>query len=46
VAQLERLDELGETRPVMTTARMVLVGTGIVVGLGLRALYVWALQGV
>jgi len=46
VAYLERLGELGEKPAVMTTARVLVIGVGIVAGLVLWALYVWALQGV
>jgi len=46
VAYLERLEELGERRPRMTTRRIVLIAAGIVVGLALWGLYVVALQGV
>jgi hypothetical protein len=40
------LDELGEKRPVLTRTRVVVIALGIVAGLALWGLYVWALQGV
>jgi hypothetical protein len=46
VAYLERLGELGEKAPVMTKSRMLVVALGILAGVALWALYVWALQGV
>ena len=46
LAYLERLDELGEKRLVLTRTRVVMIALGIVAGLALWGLYVWTLQGV
>ena len=46
VAYLERLERLGERPPRLTRTRVLLIGFGIVAGLALWGLYVWALQGV
>jgi hypothetical protein len=46
VAYLERLGRLGERPPRLTRTRVLLIALGIVLGLVLWALYVWALQGV